>query len=376
MTITKLFCLENLFGVESYVYNSINENEKNKFDKLFICFLFLSIASLFACVFLIYMIFSSFIIALFGGISLSLIVSNIIRFSLLSIQRPIKSKNNKYKDIEEVETTAVDKEISADEATIKKEKIIKKLNPFRASFPELFIRVVVNLIMLLLLVFPLSCLFQINELDQINDEKRSYYVQEFIGSNKKLINEQTRKLNQQILLLQNDLQKFEETAVQNGLYLSKKNELGRAIQYRDEYMNDSENDLKKKTNELRKDLSERYFIINCFNFIANTPLFYFLFLLFFCFFLFSHIVMYQIRNNTKEGYAAQANTFYIDIVANDYAELKRKMDDIVHTKFRHLNYNYEDKMRWADPPFNTIEKTVFTEKKTVNKKEAKTILNV
>ena len=123
MTITRLFCLENFFGVESYVYHSINENEKNKFDKLLNCFLFISIASLFACVFLLYMIFSSFIIALFGGISLSLIVSNIIRFSLLSIQRPIKSKNNKYKDIKEDETIVVDKEITKDEATSKKEKI-------------------------------------------------------------------------------------------------------------------------------------------------------------------------------------------------------------------------------------------------------------
>ena len=187
MTITKLFCLENFFGVESYVYNSININEKNKFDTLLNLFLFISIASLFACVFLMYLIFSSFIMALFGGISLSLIVSNIIRFSLLSIQRPIKSKNSKYKDIEEDETIVLDEAIAADEATSSKEKIIKKLNPFRASFTESFIRVIVNLIMLLLLVFPLSCLIQLNELDQINDGKRSYYIQEFIGSNKAAI---------------------------------------------------------------------------------------------------------------------------------------------------------------------------------------------
>lgn len=370
MTITRLFCLENIFGVESYVYNSINVNEKKKFDRLLNLFLFISVASLLACVFLMYMIFPSFIIALFGGISLSLIVSNIIRFSLLSIQRPVKSDNSKYNDADEDETIIVD------EATSNKEKIIKKLNPLRASFPESFIRVIINLVMLLLIVLPLSCLIQINKLDQINDDKRSYYVQEFIGSNKKLINEQTRKLNQQILLLQTDIQKFEETATLNGLYLSKKIELDKAIQYRDEYMNDSENILKKKTNELRNDLSERYFIINCFNLIANTPLFYFLFLLFLVVFIYSHIIMYQIRNNSNDGYAAKANNFYIDIVANDYAELKRKMDVIVHTKFRHLNYNYEEKMRWADPPFNTIEKTVFTEKQTVNKKEAKSILNV
>ena len=376
MTITRLFCLENFFGVESYVYNLINVNEKNKFDTLLNLFLFISIASLFACVFLIYMIFSSFIVALFGGISLSLIVSNIIRFSLLSIQRPIKSKNSKYKDIEEDETIVLDEAIAADKATSNKEKIIKKLNPFRASFTESFIRVIVNLIMLLLLVFPLSCLLQINKLDQINDEKRSYYIQEFIGSNKKLINEQTRKLNQQILLLQNDLQKFKETAAQNGLYLSKKNELGRAIQYSNEYINESENDLKKNTNELRNDLSEKYFIINCFTYIASTPLFYFLSLLFLCLFIYCHIIMYQIRNNTKEGYAAKATFFYIDIVAKDYAELKRKMDEMVNTKFRHLNYNYEEKMRWADPPFNTIEKNVFTEKQAVNKKEAKAILKL
>lgn len=370
MTITRLFCLENFFGVESYVYNSINVNEKNKFDTLLNLFLFISIASLFACVFLIYMIFSSFIVALFGGISLSLIVSNIIRFSLLSIQRPIKSKNSKYKDIEEDETTV------ADEATSNKETIIKKLNPFRASYTESFIRVVVNLIMLLLIVFPISCLFQLNELDQINDEKRSYYIQEFIGSNKKLINEQTRKLNKQVLQLETDLHKFEETAAQNGLYLSKKNEFGNAKKYRDEYINESENYLKKNTNELRNDLSEKYFIINCFTYIASTPPFYFLSLLFLCLFIYCHIIMYQIRNNTKEGYAAKATSFYIDIVAKDYAELKRKMDEMVHTKFRHLNYNYEEKMRWADPPFNTIEKTVFTEKQAVNKKEAKAILNL
>jgi hypothetical protein len=308
--------------------------------------------------------------ALFGGISLSLIVSNIIRFSLLSIQRPIKAENSKYKDIEEDET------IAADEATSSKEKIIKKLNPFRATFPVSFIRVIINFIMLLLLVFPLSCLLQINELDQINDEKRSYYIQEFIGSNKKLINEQTRKLNHQILLLQSDLEKFEETAAQNGLYLSKKNELGRAIQYRDEYINDSENDLKKNTNELRNDLSEKYFIINCFSNIAKTPCFWVLFIFFIGVFIYCHIIMYQIRNNTKEGYAAKATSFYIDIVANDYIELKRKMDEMVNTKFKHLNYNYEEKMRWADPPFNTIEKNVFTEKQAVNKKEAKAILNL
>lgn len=376
MTITRLFCLENLFGVESNVYISINVNEKNKFDTLLNWFLFLSIASLFACVFLMYMIFSSFIMALFGGISLSLIVSNIIRFSLLSIQKPIKAENSKNKDIEEDETIEVDKEIAADKETSKKEKIIKKLNSFRALFPVFFIRVIINFIMLLLLVFPLSCLIQLNKLDQINDEKRSYYVQEFIGSNKKLINEQTRKLNQQILQLETDLKKYEETTAQNVLYLSKKNDLERAIQNRDVYINDSENDLKKNTNELRNDLSEKYFIINCFNYIAKTPLFSVLFFIFLCVFIYCHIIMSQIRNNTKEGYAAKATSFYIDIVAKDYAELKRKMDDIVHTKFRHLNYNYEEKMRWADPPFNTIEKTVFTEKQAVNKKEAKSILNV
>ena len=86
--------------------------------------------------------------------------------------------------------------------------------------------------------------------------------------------------------------------------------------------------------------------------------------------------MYQIRNNTKEGYAAKATFFYIDIVAKDYAELKRKMDEMVNSKFKHLNYNYEEKMRWADPPFNTIEKNVFTEKQAVNKKEAKAILKL
>jgi len=376
MTITRLFCLENFFGVESYVYNSINVNEKNKFDTLLNLFLFISIASLFACVFLMYLIFSSFIIALLGGISLSLIVSNIIRFSLLSIQRPIKSKNSKYKDIEEDETTVLDEAIPADKAASNKVTIIKKLNPFRASFTESFIRVVVNLIMLLLIVFPISCLFQLNELDQINDEKRSYYIQEFIGSNKKLINEQTRKLNKQVLQLETDLHKFEETAAQNGLYLSKKNEFGIAKKYRDEYIYESENDLTKKTNELRNDLSEKYFIINCFSYIASTPLFYFLFLLFLGLFIYCHIIMYQIINNTKEGYAAKATSFYIDIVTNDYVELKRKMDEMVNTKFKHLNYNYKEKMRWADPPFNTIDKTVFPKKQTVNKKEAKAILHL
>lgn len=370
MTITKLFCLENFFGVESYVYNSINVNEKRKFDILLNLFIFISMASLLACVFLMYLIFSSFIIALLGGISLSLIVSNIIRFSLLSIQRPIKADNSKYKDLDKDET------IVADEATSNKEKIIKHLNPFRASFIESFIRVIVNLIMLLLLVFPLSCLIQLNELDQINDGKRTYYIQEFIDSNKKLINEQTRKLNQQVLLLETDLQKFEETGTQNELYLSKKNELGRAIQYRDKYIYESEDDLTKKTNELRNDLSEKYFIINCFSYIARKPLFYFLFLSFLCLFIYCHIIMYQIRNKSKEGYAATANSYYIKIIENDYVELKRKMDEMVHTKFKHLNYNYEEKMRWADPPFNTIDKTVFPKKQTVNKKEAKAILHL
>ena len=49
---------------------------------------------------------------------------------------------------------------------------------------------------------------------------------------------------------------------------------------------------------------------------------------------------------------------------------------MVNSKFKHLNYNYEEKMRWADPPFNTIEKNVFTEKQAVNKKEAKAILKL
>jgi hypothetical protein len=86
--------------------------------------------------------------------------------------------------------------------------------------------------------------------------------------------------------------------------------------------------------------------------------------------------MYQIRNNKNKGYAAMANTYYIDIIEKDYMDIKWKMDEIVNSKFKHLNYNYEEKMRWADPPFNTIEKTVFTEKKAVNKKEAKAILNL
>ena len=219
-------------------------------------------------------------------------------------------------------------------------------------------------------------LFQLNKLDQINEEKRNNYIQEFLGSHKKNIIEQTQKLNQQVLLLQAELKKIEETAAQNGLYLTKKNELDRAIQSRDEYIIDSEIALKKKNNEVRSYLSGKYFIINCFNQIVKTPLFYLLFIFFFCAFLYGHVIMYQIRNNKNKGYAAMANTYYIDIIEKDYMDIKWKTDEIVNSKFKHLNYNYEEKMRWADPPFNTIEKTVFTEKQTVNKKEAKAILNL
>jgi hypothetical protein len=346
-----------LFGLEHALLESVSEEEKNIFLKL--SFLFLTLASVctISSIFLFFLICSSFWFAILVGPLLGLIFLSIIRFSLLTIQRSLYEVNitkNPVKNIQPLNN---------------KEKIIGLVK--NVSFPgiESNMRILINGIMGCLIIFPLVTLFHFQRLGSVNQQKRDMIFNEFILSKNNSFNIENNHFNDKIKQIEKTMSSMGNLESKVGVYASKQRQLTKIKTEQAQYKEWFTSNLEMESQRLIKNLSAKYFIIYTFSKVISYPDFIFVALAVFGLLTYLHYLQHSIKSNETYQYAKLAKEKYVSIVMKDYYETKLQIEKTLNNKFPNHKIGLDEISRWANPPFNTIEKNIFPTRNSILKSE-------
>jgi hypothetical protein len=80
-----------------------------------------------------------------------------------------------------------------------------------------------------------------------------------------------------------------------------------------------------------------------------------------------HYLQNSIKTNDSYQYTKLAKQKYVEIVTKDYAETKSSIERNLTQRFPNFKLNLDEMSRWKNPPFNTEEKKVFTERTEISK---------
>lgn len=345
-------------GIEEFIWNKIDTLEKQKFYRVTIFVLILSVITILGMYEFFILLLNNSIIAITLGILFSLVVINIFRFSIFTIQNPIYHEP-------EIETNITDKQNSISNPTENSVSALSTSSTFFISIKnilfkllhffsfELFIRVLINGILILFIVLPFACFLNQNAIDQINSEKRT----QLIETNKKNQNANFASKNNSLDLKIKKLRQKNDLN-QNTIYTSElKNELLLQKQLVAEWNEEKQNVIF----QYEKNIANKNFIIHSYKYIENKPVFWFALILVSLLFILSHFQKYKLLNSTNKYYIL-ANKYYYQLALEDYktneVQIKRTLEKKYNFNFfdtKIVNY-YESLLAnscYVNPPFNS-----------------------
>ena len=350
------------FGIEESIWNSIDSNEKQKFNSLSFTIALLSIVTFIGLYEFFILLLNDVLIAIVLGLIFALIVINIFRFSVFTIQKPIYHEPEIQKPV--VETTASLPEnptvqannplVAKQITTSFKDKLLKLVSFFSIG---MIVRSVINVILLLFIAFPFACKLSNNLITKVNENRRVELIEDFKVSEQIKFKSNCEKEDSKIQLLEEKVRLHP-----NAMYIS---ELKNEIISRQERVNTWEAERDQNIADYESKIANRNFIILSYAKIANemilkiTLLFLGL-LLFLC-----HFQKYQLVNNSIYKYYTLANKKYSNLALENYKEVEKLIKVELAKKYSKtaeynlLLENYETikaNSKFTNPPFNSIEK--------------------
>ena len=152
---------------------------------------------------------------------------------------------------------------------------------------------------------------------------------------------------------------------QGGLYLAKQNELTKTKTEQNQYRESFASNLEAQSARLKYNLDSKYFIIYTLSKAVSYPEFTFVAIAIFGLLFYLHFLQHTLKTNETYQYAKLAKEKYVSIVMNDYNQTKLHIERTLTQKFPNHKIDLEEMSRWKNPPFNTIEKTMFPNRKRV-----------
>jgi hypothetical protein len=350
------------FGIEESIWNSIDSNERQKFNSLSFTIVLISIISFIGLYEFFILLLNYVLIAIVLGLIFALIVINIFRFSVFTIQKPIYHQPEIQKPV--VETTNSLPENLTEQAnnplvakqiiTSFKDKLLKLGSFFSIG---MIVRSVINLILLLFIAFPFACILSNNLITKVNENRRVELIEGFKVSEQIKFKSNCEKEDTKIQLLQEKVRLHPNT-----MYLS---ELSKELLLRDELVNTWEKEKNQNITDYETKIANRNFIILSYSKTANgmllkMSLLFLGLLLFLC-----HFQKYQLVNHSNYKYYTLANKQYSNLAVENYKEVEKLIKVELAKKYSKiaeyelLLENYESikaNSKFTNPPFNSTEK--------------------
>ena len=356
-------------GIEEFIWNKVDTLEKQKFYRVTIFVLILSVITILGMYEFFMLLLNNSIIAITLGILFSLIIINIFRFSIFTIQNPIYH-------VPVIETNITDKQNSISTPTENSDSPSNTSTTFLTSVNnvlfkvfhffsfELFIRVLINGILTLFISLSFACFINNNAIDKINSEKRIQLIATFKENQNANFFSKSNSLDLKIKKL-----KQKNTLNQNTRYTA---ELKEELLLQKQLLAEWEAEKQNVIFLYEKNIANKNFIIYSYRFIENKPIFWFALILVSLLFILSHFQKYKLLHPTNNYYIL-ANTYYRELALKHYNNSESQIKETLQKKYKSniygikiLNY-YESLIAnsyYTDPPFNSKMK----EYKTPSKK--------
>lgn len=345
-------------GIEEFIWNKIDTLEKQKFYRVTIFVLILSVITILGMYEFFMLLLNNSIIAITLGILFSLVIINIFRFSIFTIQNPIY-----YVPV--IETNITVKQNSITTPTENSDSPSNTLTTFITSVKnvlfkvshffsfELFIRVLINGILTLFIALPFACFINNNAIDKINSEKRIQLIATFKENQNANFVSKSNSLDLKIKKL-----KQKNTLNQNARYTA---ELKEELLLQKQLIAEWEAEKQNVIFLYEKNIANKNFIIYSYRFIENKPIFWFALVLVSLLFILSHIQKHKLLHPTNKYYIL-ANTYYRELALEHYNNSESQIKETLQKKYKSniygikiLNY-YESLIAnsyYTDPPFNS-----------------------
>jgi hypothetical protein len=367
-----------LFGLETDLWEKTMDTEKSVYGTAMWCYMgFLILAYISSCM-LVFLITGNIFSSIFGGILVALIIGSIVRFSMIILRRSIFDEIK----VKENAATIIAKQPEATSNSVPTPPV-KRFSKLRSLFRKFkfkwpishskvpgfagLIRLVIMTMMGLLVLFPLATLLHKSTIDEINQQKRSYYIQEFEkDANIRLANS-LNLLNKEKLVIEQDLIANAGIYQTGGLIKEKKQAIARI---------DSLLAVEKASHEERyaiqyehfiKELEGQYFIALSFKSVVKTPFFYLALLLILFLLTYPHLLLYRLKTKQVYVYSKLSTNHYKEIIDKAYTVSEDEGYDYLEKQFGYTRKGYNQDVYWENPPYNTIPHQPFAERKEIKK---------
>ena len=342
-----------ILGLEDHIFSSVSAREKFLFSLVVICFVGFFLLSIFSSFFLAFLITGSYLFSFTLGLFLIFVVNFVIRFSLLIIKRPVS------KLLEENEVVTEEIPIATPNGSSKLSNLLKKLD-VRSIFTSgqvpwfnFTLRIFFSTVFALILIFPLTALFNKSRVNTLLGEKRMELYKENYNSTRTDFKLKVSRQEHQISKATIKLKMISKSAQINSI--SFKNQLVEIANLKKQLLaikNEFYSGISNQMELYRSNLNTAYFPIFIFRNCIHFNGFLFIATLIFTLVFLPQILLVRLKNHPDFNYAKLSNDYYHGIIHGQYQKSKiwaeGYLSSMNSTKSKVvLNSKYND------PPYNT-----------------------
>jgi hypothetical protein len=368
-----------ILGLEPDLWHTISCKEKSRYKILVFCFIAFVALSLSSSIFLVYMISSNRLLAMGGGLMLTFVTFNIVRFSLVILRRSVYPKviESENEEIALVDSKVIDSK--AKQIINKGLTLIRSTFNFQNLIPGLgsLVRIVILSTMCLLVVFPLTCFMHSKQVDAICNAERTVLLNNFKEQNESILRTQLKGYERQIFVLDQELLEAENIGIQN-LSLAKNKAIERETLKNKMQESKAEFEItySLRYNKYFESISKRYFLVKCFTAATQFGSFSIVLIWVFGLVIFSHMILIGLKNKTEYQYASLSTDFYRSQIEVDYKVKQSYLDTFLKKKYPELYPSLHKTSMYANPPYCNIKNKFFNPRSVMDKTEFENSFNV
>ena len=376
-----------VLGLERELWEKVDVSEQNAYIKAIMHYLGFVICAFVGSYVLLYLISSSLLVALTAGTMLGLILSSIVRFSIIILRKSIfdvaKSyKKNQVKPLLNGSNLIVNNSKATpkviNNAAINFIKKIRVSNYFSWKFTKInadskipgfamMIRLLILSTIGLLLIFPITSLLHFSKVDNLNTIKREEIKQRFILDARKNLDKKTSLFRSNIEEIKSQITKNTGVYQVNGLMKEKRKELEKLNQDLNGFAIENEEDYQKQFKIFSEQIGDKYFIISIFYAAVKFPLFSLVFLGVFYLIFYAHIKLILIKHSKSFLYSRESTKLYKDVIEKEYKETQAYLKELLMKKYQYDASPFMENSFYLNQPYCTEKRTFFKKKSPITK---------
>ncbi len=377
-----------VLGLERQLWESVDISEQKAYINAILHYVGFVICAFMGSYALLYLISSSFLLTLITGSMLGLILSSIVRFSLIILRKSIFDVSKSYKKnqvIPLLNGTILNAKNNSQPHSSRVRKVvigfINKINFIK--FPKwrfakitgdskipglaMMIRLIILSTIGLLLTFPIACLFHFSEVENLNTIKREQIKQRFVLDARKNLDKKTSLFRTNIEEIKNQISKNIGIYQVNGLMKQKQKELEKLNKDLDGFTIENEEDYQKQLKIFSDQIGDKYFVISIFYAAVNFPLFFPVFFAVFYLLFYSHIKLILIKNSKIYIYPKESTRLYKEAIEKEYHETQAYLKQFLLKNYQYDASPFMENSFYLNPPYCTEKRTFFKKRLPITK---------